>query len=106
MSEYLLLSVYRRYLEANGYEVEQKATIPGGIVDILAKFGDPDKKGKLCDISEWLNTYSSVEDTCYYYGSIRLSVSKDGFIIRVQVDGPAWQKKINDRVTYDKRNTP
>jgi hypothetical protein len=40
MSEYLLLSVYRRYLEANGYEVEQKATIPGGVVDILAKSGD------------------------------------------------------------------
>lgn len=38
MSEYLLLSVYRRYLEANGYEVEQKATIPGGVVvDLLAK---------------------------------------------------------------------
>ena len=38
MSEYLLLTVYRRYLEANGYEVEQKATITGGvIVDILAK---------------------------------------------------------------------
>jgi hypothetical protein len=37
MSEYLLLSVYRRYLEANGYEVEQKATLPGGVVDLLAK---------------------------------------------------------------------
>jgi hypothetical protein len=37
MSEYLLLSVYRRYLEAEGYQVEQKATIPGGVVDILAK---------------------------------------------------------------------
>ncbi len=37
MSEFLLLSVYRRYLEANGYQVEQKAQIPGGIVDILAK---------------------------------------------------------------------
>jgi hypothetical protein len=37
MSEFLLLSVYRRYLEANGYDVEQKATIPGGVVDLLAK---------------------------------------------------------------------
>lgn len=37
MSEYLLLTVYRRYLEANGYSVEQKATIPGGVVDILAR---------------------------------------------------------------------
>jgi hypothetical protein len=37
MSEYLLLSVYRRHLEASGYEIEQKATIPGGVVDILAK---------------------------------------------------------------------
>ena len=37
MSEYLLLSVYRRYLEANGYDVEQKATIQGGVVDLLAK---------------------------------------------------------------------
>jgi hypothetical protein len=40
MSEYLLLSVYRRYLEANGFDVEQKATIPGGIVDLLAKDGN------------------------------------------------------------------
>jgi hypothetical protein len=40
MSEYLLLTVYRRYLEANGYEVEQKATIPGGIVDLLGKSSD------------------------------------------------------------------
>jgi len=40
MSEYMLLSVYRRYLEAKGYEIEQKATIPGGIVDILAKSGN------------------------------------------------------------------
>ena len=39
MSEYLLLTVYRRHLEANGYDVEQKATIPGGVVDILAKIG-------------------------------------------------------------------
>ena len=37
MSEFLLLTVYRRYLEANGYDVEQKATIPGGVVDLLAK---------------------------------------------------------------------
>ena len=37
MSEYLLLSVYRRYLESNGFDVEQKATIPGGVVDLLAK---------------------------------------------------------------------
>ena len=37
MSEFLLLSVYRRYLEANGYDVEQKATIHGGVVDLLAK---------------------------------------------------------------------
>lgn len=37
MSEYLLLTVYRRYLEASGYEVEQKATIPGGVVDLLGK---------------------------------------------------------------------
>jgi hypothetical protein len=40
MSEFLLLSVYRRYLEAIGYNVEQKATIPGGVVDILAKSED------------------------------------------------------------------
>lgn len=40
MSEFLLLSVYRRHLEANGYDVEQKATIPGGIVDLLARSGD------------------------------------------------------------------
>ena len=40
MSEYLLISVYRRYLEANGYRVEQKATIPGGVVDLLAQSGD------------------------------------------------------------------
>jgi hypothetical protein len=40
MSEYLLLSVYRRYLEANGFEVEQKATIPGGVVDLLATSGN------------------------------------------------------------------
>ncbi len=39
MSEYLLLSVYRRHLEASGYDVEQKATIPGGVVDLLAKSG-------------------------------------------------------------------
>ncbi|MFX1318717.1 MAG: hypothetical protein ACFE9D_10690 [Promethearchaeota archaeon] len=37
MSEYLLLAVYRRYLESNGFDVEQKATIPGGVVDLLAK---------------------------------------------------------------------
>lgn len=37
MSEYLILSVYRKYLEDQGYAIEQKATIPGGIVDILAK---------------------------------------------------------------------
>ncbi len=36
MSEYLLLSVYRQYLKANGFQVEQKATIPGGVVDLLA----------------------------------------------------------------------
>ncbi|MFX1509155.1 MAG: hypothetical protein ACFFBR_02510 [Promethearchaeota archaeon] len=36
MSEFLLLSVYRRYLEANGFEVEQKATIAGSVVDLLA----------------------------------------------------------------------
>ncbi|MFW9832257.1 MAG: hypothetical protein ACFFD8_10835 [Candidatus Thorarchaeota archaeon] len=40
MSEYLLLTVYRRYLEANGFEVEQKATISGGVVDLLAKSDD------------------------------------------------------------------
>ncbi|MHA2428667.1 MAG: hypothetical protein ACXADB_11650 [Candidatus Hermodarchaeia archaeon] len=40
MSEYLLLTVYRRYLEANGYDVEQKAIIPGGVVDIMAKSED------------------------------------------------------------------
>lgn len=40
MSEYLLISVYRRYLEANGFTVEQKATIPGGVVDLLASSGD------------------------------------------------------------------
>ncbi len=40
MSEFLLLSVYRRYLEANGFDVEQKATIPGGVVDLLAKSGN------------------------------------------------------------------
>jgi hypothetical protein len=37
MSEYLLLSVYRRNLEAKGYQVEQKATITGAVVDIIAK---------------------------------------------------------------------
>jgi len=37
MSEFLLLSVYRRYLQGQGYAIDQKATIPGGIVDILAK---------------------------------------------------------------------
>jgi hypothetical protein len=33
----MLLAVYRRHLEANGFDVEQKATIPGGVVDLLAK---------------------------------------------------------------------
>jgi hypothetical protein len=37
MSEFLLLSVYRRYLENEGYTLDQKAAIPGGVVDILAK---------------------------------------------------------------------
>jgi hypothetical protein len=37
MAEFLLLSVYRRYLEAQGFTLNQKAAIPGGIVDILAK---------------------------------------------------------------------
>ena len=37
MSEFLLLSVYRRYLVDQGYTLEQKAAIPGGVVDILAK---------------------------------------------------------------------
>ncbi|MFX0168282.1 MAG: hypothetical protein ACFE89_02895 [Candidatus Hodarchaeota archaeon] len=37
MSEYLLLSVYRRYLQDQGYTIEQKAAIPDGVVDILAK---------------------------------------------------------------------
>lgn len=37
MSEFLLLSVYRRYLEDQGYTTEQKVTLPGGVVDILAK---------------------------------------------------------------------
>ena len=37
MSEFLLLSVYRRYLKDQGYTLEQKAAIPGGIVDLLAK---------------------------------------------------------------------
>lgn len=40
MSEYLLLSVYKQYLEANGFQVEQKAQIPGGVVDILANSVD------------------------------------------------------------------
>jgi hypothetical protein len=37
MSEFLLLSVYRRYLKDKGYTMDQKAAIPGGVVDILAK---------------------------------------------------------------------
>jgi hypothetical protein len=37
VSEFLLLSVYRRYLQGQGYTIDQKATIPGGVVDILAK---------------------------------------------------------------------
>ncbi len=41
MSEYLLLSVYTKYLEDNGYTVERRVEIPGGsgLVDIIAKKG-------------------------------------------------------------------
>ncbi|MFX1563192.1 MAG: hypothetical protein ACFFDP_07780 [Promethearchaeota archaeon] len=40
MSEFLLLSVYSRYLEDRGFKIEYKAKIRSGIVDILAKSGD------------------------------------------------------------------
>jgi Holliday junction resolvase-like predicted endonuclease len=40
MSEFLLLSVYSNYLESQGFEVEYKAKIRSGVVDILAKSGD------------------------------------------------------------------
>jgi hypothetical protein len=41
MSEYLLLSVYTKYLEDNGYTVERRVEIPGGsgLVDVIAKKG-------------------------------------------------------------------
>ncbi len=41
MSEYLLLSVYTKYLEDNGYSVERRVEIPGGsgLVDVVARKG-------------------------------------------------------------------
>ena len=41
MSEYLLLSVYTKFLEDNGYTVERRVEIPGGsgLVDVVAKKG-------------------------------------------------------------------
>lgn len=41
MSEYLLLSVYTKYLEDNGYTVERRVELPGGsgIVDVIARKG-------------------------------------------------------------------
>lgn len=40
MSEFLLLSVYSKYLEDQGFRIEYKAQIRSGVVDILAKSGD------------------------------------------------------------------
>jgi hypothetical protein len=41
MSEYLLLSVYTKFLEDNGYSIEHRVEIPGGsgLVDLIAKKG-------------------------------------------------------------------
>jgi Holliday junction resolvase-like predicted endonuclease len=41
MSEYLLLSVYTKFLEDQGYKVERRVKIPGGsgLVDIIARKG-------------------------------------------------------------------
>ena len=40
MSEYLLLSVYTRYLESQGFEIQRKVSLASGTVDVLAKSGD------------------------------------------------------------------
>ncbi|MFX1474443.1 MAG: hypothetical protein ACFFCO_03050 [Promethearchaeota archaeon] len=42
MSERLLLSVYTKFLEDNGYTVERRVEIPGGsgLVDVVAKKGN------------------------------------------------------------------
>lgn len=60
--------------------VSRQAEDPPTAKDVVAKFGEPDKK-----VGAW-----------HVYGTVRLQVSPKGFIHTVQVDGEKWKKLTDD----------
>ncbi|MFX1562104.1 MAG: hypothetical protein ACFFDP_02220 [Promethearchaeota archaeon] len=59
MSEFLLLSVYSKYLEHQGFKIDYKAKIRSGTVDILARAGNQ----TLMAEAKWITSAGDIYET-------------------------------------------